>query len=119
MGYARRSVAGCGGRIPVYGGRAEEPAGDNRSRRRVPVAEMNAFIVEVVPRHGITRQISQRVVRHSLRGRKKHGVMGRCVSGGETVNRPTKSTRPGRVRAVALMGVRENPFPRGGGIFGL
>src|SRR5260370_34187520 len=80
---------------------------------------MNAFIVEVVPRHGITRQISQRVVRDWLRGRKKHGVMGRCVSGGETVNSPTKSTRPGRVPAGALMGVRKNPFHRSGGMFEL
>src|SRR5260370_8562754 len=47
--FARFSIARCPRGIPGYGGQAEDPAGDNRSRRRVPVAPMNASIVEAVP----------------------------------------------------------------------
>src|ERR1700682_3918696 len=115
--FARVSIerGACG--VHGYGRETEEAAANNSSRGRVSISIMNALIVEVVPRHRITRQIFQRIVRDSLRRREKNGLVRLGGSYGETVERPAKSTRPRRVCGVALMGVRENPFSRRGGIF--
>src|SRR5216683_2026082 len=83
--FARVSIArgACG--VRGYGRETKEAAGDNSSRGRVSISIMNALIVEVVPRHRITGQIFQRIVRDSLCRREKYGLVGLGGSCGETV----------------------------------
>src|SRR5258706_5603846 len=74
---------------------------------------MRAFIVKVVPRHGVTREILDGVVCNSLRGGQEQRLVCFRIRHRKTIQGPTESSGPSGVRAKSLMRMGKCPLSRG------
>src|SRR5579864_8420641 len=73
---------------------------------------MNALVVEVIPRHRITRQVLDGIVRDSFGSRRERRFVSFRICHREAIQCPSLSSGPCRVSAETLMRMGENPLSR-------
>src|SRR5215472_10325808 len=89
-------------------GKAQQPCGDDRGGRGIPVSINHAFVTEVIPRDSIGWEFRNDVVGNSFGGCQKTRVLEGFVSGSKAIKGPCSPARPGCFPRISLVGVVEN-----------